>query len=123
VAQKKRFWAAVFLSLPLSIYTIIVILPLFSSFYFSLTDWNGFSKDYNLIGLAVIKSLKSFDIVYIMTGGGPFHKSDTLAMFMYLQSFKSYYMGYGSAIAVVLFNRPVDHRLLFPASPVSGAPA
>jgi multiple sugar transport system permease protein/raffinose/stachyose/melibiose transport system permease protein len=56
-----------------------------------------------VIALAIINSLKSFDIVYIMTGGGPFHSSDTLAMFMYLQSFKSYYMGYGSAIAVVLF--------------------
>jgi multiple sugar transport system permease protein/raffinose/stachyose/melibiose transport system permease protein len=56
-----------------------------------------------VIALAVINSLKSFDIVYIMTGGGPFHKSDTLAMLMYLESFKSYYMGYGSAIAVVLF--------------------
>jgi multiple sugar transport system permease protein/raffinose/stachyose/melibiose transport system permease protein len=56
-----------------------------------------------VVALAIINSLKSFDIVYIMTGGGPFHRSDTLAMLMYLESFKSYYMGYGSAIAVVLF--------------------
>jgi len=56
-----------------------------------------------VIALAIINSLKSFDIVYIMTGGGPFHKTDTLAMLMYLESFKKYYMGYGSAIAVVLF--------------------
>lgn len=271
MAQSKRFWAALFLSLPLLIYITIVIIPLVSSFYFSLTDWNGFSKSYHFVGLAnfakigtdplfanaikntviwmfaailiptgggllialalnegvrgsnvykslfylpiclslavvgqvwiwvyqpdwglinsvlralhwdaltkawlanpqtalaavilawswqqvglamviflagltsiptelteasqidgasyiqslryviipllnpatvvvialaIINSLKSFDIVYIMTGGGPFHKSDTLAMFMYLESFKSYYMGYGSAIAVVLF--------------------
>jgi multiple sugar transport system permease protein/raffinose/stachyose/melibiose transport system permease protein len=39
----------------------------------------------------------------MMTGGGPFHSSDTLAMFMYNESFKKYFMGYGSAIAVVLF--------------------
>ncbi len=56
-----------------------------------------------VVALAVINSLKSFDIVYIMTRGGPFHSSDTLAMFMYNESFKKYYMGYGSAIAVVLF--------------------
>lgn len=56
-----------------------------------------------VIALAVINSLKSFDIVYIMTKGGPFHSSDTLAIFMYNKSFKEYYMGYGSAIAVVLF--------------------
>jgi multiple sugar transport system permease protein/raffinose/stachyose/melibiose transport system permease protein len=271
VAKNNRLWAALFLSVPLFIYLVIVIIPLLSSFYFSLTDWNGFGKTYNMVGLAnfrkiasdplfanaikntiiwmvaaiivptvvglsialvlnegvrgsnlykslfylpiclslaivgqvwiwvyqpdwglineilrrlnldqmtrawlanrdtalpavilawswqqiglamviflagltaiptelteaaeidgasywqslrhvvipllspmtvvvialaIINSLKSFDIVYIMTGGGPFHSSDTLAMFMYLQSFKSYYMGYGSAIAVVLF--------------------
>jgi multiple sugar transport system permease protein/raffinose/stachyose/melibiose transport system permease protein len=56
-----------------------------------------------VVALSIINSLKSFDVVYMMTQGGPFHTTDTLAMFMYLESFKKYYMGYGSAIAVVLF--------------------
>jgi multiple sugar transport system permease protein/raffinose/stachyose/melibiose transport system permease protein len=56
-----------------------------------------------VVALSIINSLKSFDVVYMMTEGGPFHSSDTLAMFMYTQSFEKYYMGYGSAIAVVLF--------------------
>ncbi|MDR3374562.1 MAG: sugar ABC transporter permease [Ancalomicrobiaceae bacterium] len=56
-----------------------------------------------VIALSVINSLKGFDILYIMTGGGPFNSSDTLAMFMYDESFKKYKMGYGSAISVVLF--------------------
>ena len=56
-----------------------------------------------VVTLAVINSLKGFDILYIMTGGGPFHSSDTLAMFMYSESFKKYRMGYGSAISVILF--------------------
>ena len=56
-----------------------------------------------VIALSVINSLKGFDILYIMTGGGPFNTSDTLAMHMYNESFKKYYMGYGSAISVVLF--------------------
>jgi multiple sugar transport system permease protein/raffinose/stachyose/melibiose transport system permease protein len=56
-----------------------------------------------VMALAIINSLKSFDIVFVMTNGGPFHSSDTLAMFMYTESFKKYYMGYGSAISVVLF--------------------
>jgi multiple sugar transport system permease protein/raffinose/stachyose/melibiose transport system permease protein len=56
-----------------------------------------------VVALSIINSLKSFDVVYMMTQGGPFHSSDTLAMFMYLESFKKYFMGYGSAIAVVLF--------------------
>jgi ABC-type sugar transport system permease subunit len=56
-----------------------------------------------VIALSIINSLKSFDVVYMMTKGGPFHTTDTLAMFMYNESFQKYYMGYGSAIAVVLF--------------------
>jgi len=56
-----------------------------------------------VVALSIINSLKSFDVVYMMTQGGPFHRTDTLAMFMYNESFKKYYMGYGSAIAVVLF--------------------
>jgi multiple sugar transport system permease protein/raffinose/stachyose/melibiose transport system permease protein len=56
-----------------------------------------------VIALSVINSLKGFDILYIMTGGGPFNSSDTLAMHMYNESFKKYLMGYGAAISVVLF--------------------
>ena len=56
-----------------------------------------------VIALSVINSLKGFDILFIMTEGGPFNSSDTLAMHMYNESFRKYYMGYGSAIAVVLF--------------------
>lgn len=56
-----------------------------------------------VVALSVINSLKGFDILYIMTGGGPFNSSDTLAMHMYNESFRKYLMGYGSAISVVLF--------------------
>jgi ABC-type sugar transport system permease subunit len=56
-----------------------------------------------VIALAIINSLKSFDVLYIMTKGGPFHSSDTLAMMMYNESFQKYYIGYGSAVSVVLF--------------------
>lgn len=56
-----------------------------------------------VIALSIISALKGFDILYIMTGGGPFRSSSTLAFFMYEESFKKYRMGYGSAISVVLF--------------------
>ena len=56
-----------------------------------------------VIALSVINSLKGFDILFIMTGGGPFNSSDTLAMHMYNESFKKYLTGYGSSISVVLF--------------------
>jgi multiple sugar transport system permease protein/raffinose/stachyose/melibiose transport system permease protein len=55
------------------------------------------------VALSVINSLKAFDILFIMTGGGPFHSSDTLAMYMYSESFKKYRVGYGSSISVILF--------------------
>ncbi|HET7714239.1 MAG TPA: sugar ABC transporter permease [Bauldia sp.] len=56
-----------------------------------------------VVALSVINALKGFDILYIMTGGGPFRSSNTLAFFMYEESFRKYRMGYGSAISVVLF--------------------
>ena len=40
----------VFLGLPLAIYVIFVISPFVQAFYYSLTDWSGFSKSMNFIG-------------------------------------------------------------------------
>ena len=56
-----------------------------------------------VISLTIINSLKSFDIVYIMTKGGPYRKSEVLTTFMFRESFWNYRMGYGSSVAVVLF--------------------
>jgi len=56
-----------------------------------------------VISLAVINTLKGFDIVFMLTKGGPFHTSDNLAMFMYSETFFKYQLGYGAAIAVALF--------------------
>ena len=56
-----------------------------------------------VISLALINSLKSFDIVWVMTGGGPFEQSETLAVLIYRQAFRSYEFGYSSTIAVALF--------------------
>lgn len=53
--------------------------------------------------LAVIDSLKAFDIVYGMTGGGPAESTQMLALWSFVQSMKIYDFGRGSAIAVVLF--------------------
>jgi len=56
-----------------------------------------------VVTLAVINTLKGFDIVFVLTQGGPFHTSDNLAMFMYSETFFKYRVGYGAAIAVALF--------------------
>ncbi len=55
--------------------------------------------------VTVIGALRSFDLVSIMTGGGPYGSSRVLAFYMYEQALSEYgfRMGYGAAIAVVLF--------------------
>jgi multiple sugar transport system permease protein len=53
--------------------------------------------------VTVIGALRSFDLVAIMTSGGPYNSSSVLAYFMYEQSIFAYRMGYGASIATVLF--------------------
>jgi len=55
--------------------------------------------------VTVIGALRSFDLVAIMTGGGPYGSSNVLAYFMFETALSEYgfRMGYGSAIATVLF--------------------
>lgn len=55
--------------------------------------------------VTVIGALRSFDLVSIMTDGGPYGSSRVLAYYMYEQALSEYgyRMGYGAAIAVVLF--------------------
>jgi multiple sugar transport system permease protein len=55
--------------------------------------------------VTVIGALRSFDLVSIMTDGGPFGSTRVLSYYMYEQALSEYgyRMGYGAAIAVVLF--------------------
>ncbi len=55
------------------------------------------------VTLTVIGALRSFDLIAVMTGGGPYDSSTVLAYFMYDQSIKYFRFGYSAAIAVVLF--------------------
>lgn len=51
--------------------------------------------------ISVIDSLRSFDLVQVMTRGN--QGTRVLANYMYIEAFNNYRMGYGAAIAVVLF--------------------
>lgn len=53
--------------------------------------------------LIVTGSIKIFEIVYQLTGGGPNHLSDTLVTYMYFSTFTSSKYGYGMSIASVTF--------------------
>jgi len=54
------------------------------------------------IVLAIVGSLKYFDLIYVMTGGGPNGASEVMASYMYKEAFKTYNFGYGSAIGFAL---------------------
>lgn len=53
--------------------------------------------------LSMVGSLKYFDLIYVMTGGGPGTSTELMATYMYKQSFKNFNMGYGSAVAGGMF--------------------
>ncbi len=52
--------------------------------------------------LTIIESFRAFDIVMVMTRGGPFKQSSVLAYQMYVESFLKYRFGYGAAIATCI---------------------
>ncbi|MCD1260122.1 sugar ABC transporter permease [Paenibacillus athensensis] len=54
------------------------------------------------IVLAIVGSLKYFDLIYVMTDGGPNGASEVMASYMYHQAFRSFDFGYGSAIGFFL---------------------
>jgi raffinose/stachyose/melibiose transport system permease protein len=55
------------------------------------------------IYLSVLGSLQLFDLIWAMTGGGPVGASDTMATYMFKHGFQRFQLGYGSAIATILF--------------------
>jgi multiple sugar transport system permease protein len=55
-----------------------------------------------VIGTALANSLRTFDIVWVMTQGGPSRSSETLGVTMYRESFLLNRYGYGASVAVLL---------------------
>lgn len=51
---------------------------------------------------SLVNSFKIFDSIWVMTKGGPYRTSETLALTMYIESFVRNHLGLGSAVAVVL---------------------
>ena len=52
--------------------------------------------------LRVIPALKTFDHIFVITGGGPLRASETLNLYTFLEGFEFFHMGYSSALAVAL---------------------
>ncbi|GAA3163774.1 sugar ABC transporter permease [Planomonospora alba] len=53
--------------------------------------------------LSVIGAIQLFDLVWVLTEGGPIHSSETMAVTMFDYGFRRYQVGYASAISVVMF--------------------
>ena len=66
-----------------------------------------------IVILQLVGAIRSFDLVYIMTGGGPMHSTELLPMNMFVQAFQNYNFGYGNAIAVVIFTLCLTITLFF----------
>jgi raffinose/stachyose/melibiose transport system permease protein len=48
-------------------------------------------------------ALKLFDLIFVLTRGNPNHATEVIATWMFVNTFRHYKMGYGAAMAVVLF--------------------
>ena len=54
--------------------------------------------------LSLVGSLKYFDLIYVMTGGGPGTSTELMATYMYKLSFQQFNMGYGSCVRACAFD-------------------
>lgn len=63
--------------------------------------------------LSIIGAIQLFDIVWVLTGGGPIHASETMAVTMFQNGFRRYEVGYASAISVTIFLISLVFALLY----------
>jgi ABC-type sugar transport system permease subunit len=52
--------------------------------------------------LRTIEAFKVFDIIYVMTGGGPANGTQSIAFYTYQRAFSDEFFGYGSALAYLI---------------------
>jgi multiple sugar transport system permease protein len=53
--------------------------------------------------MALINMFQAFDLMYVMTDGGPQYATTNLVVYLYRQGFEYFNIGYGSAVALFLF--------------------
>ncbi len=53
--------------------------------------------------MSIIGSFQVFDLVYVMTGGGPLHATDVVIFYLYEFAFQRFQLGYAAAVSYVLF--------------------
>ena len=65
------------------------------------------------VALAIIQSLKAFDLVMVMTRGGPANATSVLGYMMYKESFLMNQFGYGAAVSVVILLLSVGFAAIY----------
>ena len=98
------YFIASFTNIPYDIYEAGVIDGATRSMYFrkiALPLLKPYIKSAAIMSL--VGSLKYFDLIYVMTSGGPGTATELMATYMYKESFSNFNMGYGSAIACGMF--------------------
>ncbi|TDC41716.1 sugar ABC transporter permease [Micromonospora sp. KC213] len=63
--------------------------------------------------LSVIGTIQLFDMVWVLTGGGPIHASETMAVTMFQYGFRRFEVGYASAISIVMFVLSLAFALVY----------
>jgi len=63
--------------------------------------------------LSIIGALQVFDLVWVMTGGGPVNASNTMAIYVIDWGFKRFQFGYASAVAVIMLVISLVFALLY----------
>ena len=63
--------------------------------------------------LITLMTLGVFGLIYAMTGGGPSGATQTLPIYMYIQAFKSFQLGYGTEISIVLLMIGIAFSVLY----------
>ena len=65
------------------------------------------------IFLSIIGTIQLFDMVWVLTGGGPVNASETMAVTMFQNGFRRFEVGYASAISVAMFLISLVFALLY----------
>jgi raffinose/stachyose/melibiose transport system permease protein len=65
------------------------------------------------IFLSIIGAIQLFDLIWVITNGGPTHSSETMAITMFQFGFKRYEVGYASAISVVILGISLIFALFY----------
>jgi len=65
-----------------------------------------------IVILQIVGSLRSFDLIWAMTQGGPNHATEVLPLHLFVNAFSYFKLGYGSVIGVFIFAISIGFTVL-----------